>query len=410
MPASSQFVFDGSISLAEYREHWPKRYSEFVAGVANLKLFSGPINADGFGLQLDHLYKSIDVNESQANTFVMLHPNKDFRDEADTAVKAFSELKTGMELDSDLATIVLRMSHKERTSLPHQRVFVERWQQRVRRSGAALPEAQRNELAKLEKELTDLRSRFSRNIADGEIKWAVSHEDLKGLPADFVASRPRDESGKALLTTSYVDYERIMTFAESDELRKTTFLNFDNIAYPANEAVFKRILEVTSRRASLIGYVSHAGYVLTGRNTLRSVKAVERFIKDTQERVDARADQEKDVMAKVYEVDRLHPWQTLRAKDALARRLYDGFDASQVQEYLLTENVIPGITELIQEVFGIRFEHRSDVKSWVDKGVECYDVYDQDSSVLMGRIYRDVGTLSSPRVDANILLRLIIIR
>ena len=278
MSVSPQFAFDGSISLSIYREQWSKRYSEFVAGVANLKLFSGPVTADGFGLELDQLYTSVDENESQAQTFVKLHPNKDFRDEADAAAKAFSELHTGMEMDPDLAKLVLRMTYEETPSLAHQQVFVKRWQGRVKRSGAALPEVERAELAKLEKELTELRSQFSRNIADGEIKWAVSDEDLKGLPAEFVASRPRDENGSAILTTSYVDYERIMNFGDSDELRKATFLNFDNIAYPANEAAFKRILEVTSKRAGLLGYKSHASYTLTGRNTLQGVQAVEKFI------------------------------------------------------------------------------------------------------------------------------------
>jgi Zn-dependent oligopeptidase len=401
MSALPKFVFDGSISLSEYREQWLARFTELEGGFAKLKLVEGHVTADDFGLQLDRIYTGVGEFESRSRQFVKLHPSKEFRDEAETAAKAFAELEIRMELDPDLAKIILRMTYEETPSLPYQQVFVKRWQERVKRSGAALPEAQRAELAKLEKELTELRSQFSRNIADGEIKWAVSDEDLKGLPVDFVASRPRDESGKVLLTTSYVDYERIMNFAESDELRKATFLKFENIAYPANEAVFKRILEVTSKRAHLLGFKSHADYVLTGRNTLHGVQAVESFINDTQVRVTPRADKEKEVMAKVYGVDRLHPWQTLRAKNALARRLYDGFDASQIQEYLLTENVIPGITELIQEVFGIRFEHRPDVKSWVDKGVECYDVYDQDSSVLMGRIYTDVSHLCLLSADGT---------
>lgn len=111
-------------------------------------------------------------------------------------------------------------------------------------------------------------------------------------------------------------------------------------------------------------------------------------------------------MAKIYGTDQLRPWQTLRAKDAMARRLYDGFDTSQAQEYFLTENVIPGITELIQEVFGLRFEHQPDIKSWVDKGVECYNVYDQDSSALMGRIYTDVSRLLHryPMVPSPLLI------
>jgi hypothetical protein len=74
------------------------------------------------------------------------------------------------------------------------------------------------------------------------------------------------------------------------------------------------------------------------------------------------------------------------------RRLFSGFDSGQLRPYLRVGNVLPQIALLIQELFGVRFQHQPDVKSWTETGVECYDVYDDDDGSLMGRLYTDVST------------------
>jgi Zn-dependent oligopeptidase len=150
----------------------------------------------------------------------MVHPDQEFRDEADIAAKAFGELGTSIEMDPSLAKLILQMTFEDSESLPHQRIFLERWQDRVRRSGAALLQHERDELAKVEAELSGLRAQFRRNIADTVSKWKVPIKDLEGMPEDFFASQIPDKNDEMVLTSSYADYQRVMTFVQSDDVKE----------------------------------------------------------------------------------------------------------------------------------------------------------------------------------------------
>jgi thimet oligopeptidase len=91
-------------------------------------------------------------------------------------------------------------------------------------------------------------------------------------------------------------------------------------------------------------------------------------------------------------------------KEVLLQKMFSGFDSSHIRPYLRVRNVLPQITMLIQELFGVQFKHQPEVKSWVDTGVSCYDVYDVDEGRIMGRLYTHASTISfSARSSSDLI-------
>jgi thimet oligopeptidase len=133
---------------------------------------------------------------------------------------------------------------------------------------------------------------------------------------------------------------------------------------------------------------------LEGRLALRGLSDVTDFIDNVVAMVKPQADQEKQAMSQVFGTKDLKVWQADFAKEVLLQKMFSGFDSSHIRPYLRVGNVLPQITMLIQELFGVQFKHQPEVKSWVDTGVSCYDVYDVDEGRIMGRLYTDASTIS----------------
>ena len=98
--------------------------------------------------------------------------------------------------------------------------FLSRTLSGFERSGVALDEAQRAKVQELNEKLAELGTEFDTNIANGREVIKVRPEELAGLPADFLAAHKPGADGLIEISTDTPDYQPVMTYAESDELRR----------------------------------------------------------------------------------------------------------------------------------------------------------------------------------------------
>ena len=394
MSTHATFRFDGSIDLNTYRTQWRAQLAQLENDLKLLKSCEGIPCASDWGMRLDRLECEAHQGANTGGCFKNVHPDEDFRTEGACADDAFENFASGFEKDPALAALVQKMTFVEPSIDPDEKCFVERWQSSFDRSGATLPEAQRHQLLELDKTLTDLRTKFSRNINDSDIEVKVATSDLEGMPEDFMKSHPADENGQVTLTTRHADKLPIATYCKSDEVRRILQREYCRRC-PQNIDVLEKIVEICQAKAQLLDYRNYAELDLQGRLTLQGLDNVTRFIDDVIKIAKPRADREKQALAIALETDDLKVWQASFAKEILLRRLFSGFDSSHIRPYLRAQNVLAQITLLMQELFGVRLDQRFDVKTWCESGIECYDVYDDENGQLLGRLYIDVSRSSS---------------
>ena len=123
-----------------------------------------------------------------------------------------------------------------------------------RRSGVALDDEGRARVQEINNELATLSTQFAQNIAEDVGTIEVSPEELAGLPQDYIDAREVGENGMITLTTASPDYVPVMTYADSDELRKRYSEVYGKRAWPANDEVLRQIFTLRQELAQLTGY------------------------------------------------------------------------------------------------------------------------------------------------------------
>lgn len=391
MSSAYNFTFDGTVDLNTYHKEWQAKLKQLEEELELLKKFEGVPTAGDWGLRFDSVISQGTEGANTGGLFKNVHPNKEFRDEGAAADDAFENFYSSVEKDPILASLVQCMTFVNPAIDPHEQRFVQRWQTIYKESGATLAGDKRAQLLSLDKHLTELRTQYSQNINNGQRDWLVSVDDLEGMPEDFMKSHPANEEGQVKLTTRYADVFPVLIYCKSDETRRKTQYEY-RARCPENIKILQEIIEGSQAYAQILGYPNYAALSLEGRLALKGLDKVNKFIDNIVAISKDRADQEKQARAQVYGTKDLMTWQASFAKEILSRRLFSGFDSGQLRPYLRVGNVLPQIALLIQELFGVRFQHQPDVKSWIETGVECYDVYDDDDGRLMGRLYTDVST------------------
>ncbi|KAG7529939.1 hypothetical protein FFLO_05295 [Filobasidium floriforme] len=336
MQRSTNFTFNGSISLETYCIQWRDNFKQLEKDLELLKLAKDIPTASNWGVHFDSLNSQVFEGIYTGEVFKNVHPDKDFQNEGATANDAFQNLSSRIEKDPVLAALVQQMTFVDPAVDPHEQRFAERWQSIFKDSGAILPAIERKQLLEIDRHLANLRTQFSSNIINAQRKWQVPLSDLEGMPDDFLKSHPADEGGHVTLTTQYMDFCRTLTYCKTDKVRQKIWS------------------EYCAR--------------CPGRLTLKGLDNVNQFIDEAIAIAKPCALQEKKVRAQVYGANNLKVWQSDYAKEILSQH-HAGFDSSQIRPYLRVGNVLPQIVLLIQELFGVQFHHRPDVKAWTETGL-----------------------------------------
>ena len=189
-----------------------------------------------------------------------------------------SEFKNDMILNSDLF-IKVKSVYDIRETLnldPEQSMLLEKQYKGFSRNGANLNDEDKEKLRKIDTELSRLSLQFGENVlADGNaFELHITHEkDLKGLPdgakeAASLLAKNRNKEGW-LITLDYPSYIPFVTYAENRELRKKLSIAFGKKGFQNNEnnneKIVLNIVNSRHQRAKLLGYETHAHFVLEER-------------------------------------------------------------------------------------------------------------------------------------------------
>ena len=324
-----------------------------------------------------------------AGLMQQVHPDADFRDKAEAMTRKVSAAVTALSLNQDVykALSALDVSKAD----PATKYYVSRQLLEFRLSGVDKDEATRNKLKELNDKLTDLQSKFDRNISDGTRSVTIDDaKELDGLPPDYIARHKPGADGKITITTDYPDYLPALKFAKSTELRRRLYVEFLNRAYPTNKAVLMDMIGTRNDIANVLGYKSWADYNAADK-MIANGQHIAQFISELNEADRPIADREfQMLLAEKRKTEpnatTLEPYESSYYSE-LVRRANYSFDSSSVRPYLAYQEVKQGILDTAQKLFNLKFKQEAGVPGWAPD-IETWDVYDQGK--MIGRFYLDM--------------------
>lgn len=280
------------------------------------------------------------------------------------------------------------------------------------RNGALLAESEKNRMRELDEKLAKLTLAFSQNVlkATNEYLMEVTNKnDLAGLPDSLIeaAAELAEKKGKAGSWCFSLDAPMIvpfLTYAKNRDLRKKIFLANSSKAFNDkfdNQENLKEILKLRTERAKILGYNTHADYVLEERMAM-SPKKVMDFLEELYSKAKPHAEKEvKKLQALAKEldgIDELQRYDSAFYSEILKKRELN-FDDEMLRPYFKLENVVDGIFKVANKLYGLNFKEVFNVPKY-HEDVRTFEVYDEDSNSFVGLFYTDFFPRTTKRGGA----------
>jgi len=269
------------------------------------------------------------------------------------------------------------------------------------RSGADLNADDKAKLRKINEELSTLYVQFRQNhlAQTNAISLVIDKkEDLAGLSDEIIQAaaekgKSRDMEGKWVFTCQKPSFIPFLESSEKRELREIVFKAYINRGNNNdefdNKKIISKIAALRVKRASLLGYKTHADYVLE-KNMAKNPKIVYDFLNDLWEPAIKRAKREiKDMQAlikKEGEKFKLEAWDWWYYAEKVKKEKY-ALDESMLRPYFKMENVRKGAFDVASKLYGIKFVPRNDIQVY-HPDVEVFEVFEADGKHL-GLFYSD---------------------
>ena len=279
------------------------------------------------------------------------------------------------------------------------------------RNGANLSEEKKTELRKIDTELSKLSLTFGENVLAETNKFGLhitDEKDLSGLPEGVIeaAAQTAEEKGKKgwVFTLDYPSYVPFMTYADNRELRKKLAIafgakGFHNDALDNQQNVLQ-IATLRHKRANLLGYKSHAHFVLEERMA-ETPEKVKSFLIELLEKAKPAAQKEFEELTafakKLDGIDHLEKWDGAYYSEKLKQKLFN-LDDEKLKPYFELKNVINGVFTVAEKLYGLHFEEVQNIDKY-HTDVKTYEVKD-DEGELVAIFYADFHPRAGKRNGA----------
>lgn len=292
--------------------------------------------------------------------------------------------------------------------------LLERYHTDFVRSGAQLDEQQQERLREINSRMASLGAEFSQKVLAEVNDSAVRVSDremLDGLSDAAIeaasnAAKERGYEGEYLITLLNTSGQPPLASLTNRELREQVHTASLNRGSRGGEhdtrEIVSEIVRLRAERAQMLGYPSHAAYVLE-QATAGTVEAVN----DMHQRIapvavrNARAegaDIQEMINQSEDEPFELASWDWSFYAEKVRQQRFE-FDESQLRPYFELDNVlINGVFYSAEKLFGITFEERTDLPVY-HPSVRVWEVFEADGTG-MGLFIGDFYSRSSKRGGA----------
>ncbi|XP_030639938.1 thimet oligopeptidase [Chanos chanos] len=326
-------------------------------------------------------------------------PCKEVRTASTDADKKLSEFDVEMSMREDVYQRIVALQEKldDNALSPEAKRYMERLIKLGQRNGLHLPPETQEEIKKIKKKLSTLCIDFNKHLNEDTTSLAFSREELGGLPEDFLNSLEKDETGKLKITLKYPHYFPTMKKCYVPETRKRLEEAFNSRCKEENSAILKELVQLRSQKSALLGFNTHADFVLE-MNMAKSSKKVSSFLEELARKLKPLGEEERAVILKLKEKEsqkrnlpfngELCAWDTRYYMTQVEETQY-AVDQNLLKEYFPMEVVTQGLLDLYQELLGLSFQLVEGAPVWHDD-VTLYCVKDRSSGQVVGQFYLDL--------------------
>ncbi len=293
-----------------------------------------------------------------------------------------------------------------------QLMLLEETHRRFIRAGAALEPDVRTKVNALDEELARLTTNFGQNVLKETNDFELvleKPEDLAGLPDTVLAAasreaRDRGHDGKYIFTISRSSITPFLQFSERRDLREKIYTAYVRCADNGNEYDnndnIRKITTLRAKRARLLGFDSHAHFMLDDRmaKTPDSVRELlNKLWKPASKKVRSEAEDLQSRIQEAGENAKLAPWDWWYYTEKIRAERYD-LDDEKVKPYFALDNVRDGAFQVANRLYGLTFTPCDNLPGY-HEDVQAYEVTDADGS-LIGLFLADYFMRSSKRGGA----------
>lgn len=280
------------------------------------------------------------------------------------------------------------------------------------RGGANLSDKEKEEFREINRELSILSVQFGENVLKETNKFELlidDKEDLAGLPENVIAtaSNSAKEKGyenKWLFTIHKPSMIPFLQYSSKRDLREKLYKAYinkgDNNDELDNKKILSKMAMLRVKRANLLGYNTHADYVLEENmagNPNNVYELLDKLWKPALERSKAEVKEMQNIIDKENGDFKLEPWDWWYYAEKVKKEKYD-LDEDELRPYFEVNNVIKGVFTLSESLFGIQFEERNDISKY-HPDVKVFEVKEADGTHI-GILYTDYFPRESKRGGA----------
>lgn len=281
-------------------------------------------------------------------------------------------------------------------------------------NGAELDAAKKKRYAEINKELSELYTKFANNVLEDEEGYVtyLSKDQLGGLSEPLIkayakAAKDRGQEGKYAVTNTRSAMDPFLTYSTERGLRKEVWEKYysrgDNGDDKDNNEIIAKILKLRKERVGLLGYDNYAQWRLQDRMAKTPENAM-KLMNAVWPAAIARVKEEVTDMQAVANAngDRItiEPWDYRFYAEKVRKKKYD-LDSDEVKQYLQLDKLTEAMFFVAGELFNYKFTPvAEDAIPVFHPDVKVWEVTDKTSGDLIGLWYLDPFARTGKRSGA----------
>ena len=255
------------------------------------------------------------------------------------------------------------------------------------RNGANLDNTSKEKLRVIDTQLAKLSLTFGEHVLADTQAFSLhieKKEELIGLPPSVIEMAEEEANKKIkkgwVFTLDYPSYVPFMTYSENRELRKKMSIAFGQRGFKDNEQnnndIIIELVKLRKERAQLLGYDSHAAFVLEERMA-QSEQNVKTFLDELATKAKPAAESEWKAMeafaSEKLDLEKLEKWDTAFVSEKLKQAQLD-LNEQELKPYFPLNNVLHGLFEIVKKLYGIELIKNKEVSVY-HEDVEVFEVH-----------------------------------
>ncbi|HLP17913.1 MAG TPA: M3 family metallopeptidase [Bacteroidota bacterium] len=280
------------------------------------------------------------------------------------------------------------------------------------RGGANLDAAQQAELREINKNIALLQLKFSQNVLKENNTYRLGvdkKEDLAGLPQgliDAAAQTAKETKSNSpwVFTLQNASIMPFLQYAENRGLREKIFKAYlnrgNNGTQFDNKENASKIVSLRVKRAHLLGYKTHADFVLE-KTMAKNPANVSKLLKKLWTPAIAMAKREAKDMQEMINKEpkpfKLEAWDWRYYAEKVKKAKFD-LDEEEIRPYLKLDNIRDAAFDVARKLYGITLTERFDIPKY-HPDVKVFEVKEADGKHV-GIMYFDYHPRDSKRGGA----------